>query len=149
MKNQSVDWAEYAHAQRELKNSMTSNDRHWGLEYALNKTLDDIQAANSFDRSDVERHIRSGARLNRHRRRLVRLQPLTWQPETVDPTVATEARSELEFLQSEIVGFDLLEKVAQGYSYKELAQPQGPGSTSLRKRVSRLRNLARNSVQRT
>lgn len=57
MEDQSEDWAEFARVQEELKNSTTSNDRQWGLEYALDKTLDDIAQKNSFDRSDTERRI--------------------------------------------------------------------------------------------
>ncbi len=145
MKDLSVDWAEYARAQDELKQSRTSNDRHWGLENALNKTLDDIEKGSTFDRSDIERHIRSGSRRNRHRARLVRLEPITWLPSTVNPTLHYEARSELAFLHNSLDGnsLTLACKVAGGHYYSELAQAEGVGIPALRKRVSRLRIHAR------
>ena len=145
MKDLSVDWAEYARAQEELKQSKTSNDRHWGLESALNKTLDDIENGNPFNRSDVERRIRSGSRRNRHRARLIRLEPMTWLPDTVNSTPLYEARSELIFLHNALGddNFILACKVADGYDYNELAQEEGAGATALRKRVSRCRAHAR------
>ncbi len=145
MKDLSVDWAEYARVQEELKQSKTSNDRHWGLENALNQTLDDIEKGCPFDRSDVERRIQSGARRNRHRSRLVRLQPVTWQPDTVDPAPACEARSELIFLRDALDadGFELVHKIAEGYNYTELESEEGAEVSTLRKRVSRCRAHAR------
>ncbi|WP_057461202.1 hypothetical protein [Pseudovibrio sp. POLY-S9] len=143
MEDQSVDWAEYARIQEELKKSKTSNDRQWGLEYAHNAILGDIVKGNSFDRSDVERRIRSGARRNRYRTRLLRLQPIAWQPENTDPSVAFESRSALKMLQAEVDDFDLIEKVAKGYNYDELATHGNDAVGALRKRVSRIRKRAR------
>ena len=145
MKKLSIGWAEYARAQEELNNSKTYNDHHCGLEYALNKTLDDLEKGDSFDRSDVERRIRTGARRNRYRTRLARLQPITWQPETNDPTQSYEARLELAFLR-DVLGDDyfiLLLKVAEGHRYSVLANEEGLEAPTLRKRVSRLRSKAR------
>ena len=145
MEKLSVGWAEYARAQEELNNSKTYNDHHCGLEYALNKTLDDLEKGDSFDRSDVERRIRTGARRNRHRTRLARLHPITWQPETNDPTQSYEARSKLAFLH-DVLGDDdylLLRKVAEGHHYSVLANEEGLETPTLRKRVSRLRSKVR------
>ena len=142
MKKLSIGWAEYARAQEELRNSKTYNDRHSGLEYALNKALDNLEKGDPFDRSDVERHIRTGARQNRYRTRLARLQPITWQPEMNDPTQSYEARLELAILQ-DVLGDDnyiLLLKVAEGHRYSVLANEEGLKTPALRKRVSRLRS---------
>lgn len=143
MEDQSVDWAEYARVQEELKKTKISNDRHWGLEYALDKTLDDIVKGNSFDRSDTERRIQTGSRRNRNRTRLLRLSPISWQPENTDPSAAIEARSVLEVLQTEVDDFGLIEKIAKGYNYGELAARGDAEAGTLRKRVSRSRKLAR------
>ena len=145
MENLSINWAEYARAQEELNNSKIYNDHHCGLEYALNKTLDDLEQGDSFDRSDVKRRIRTGARQNRYRTRLARLQPITWQPEMNDPTQSYEARLELAILQ-DVLGNDnyiLLLKVAEGHRYSVLANEEGLTTPALRKRVSRLRSKAR------
>lgn len=146
MEDQSVDWAEYARIQEELKKSKTSNDRHWGLEYALDKTLDDIVRGNSFDHSDTERRIQTGSRRNRNRTRLLRLSPIGWQPENADPSAAIEARSVLATIKSEVDDFDLIEKIAKGYNYDELAACESVEAGTLRKRVSRSRKRARTLI---
>ena len=143
MEDLSVDWAEYARVQEELKKSKTFNDRCWGLEYALDETLDDIAMGKSFDRSDTERRIQTGSRRNRHRTRLLRISPLSWLPENTDPSAAIEARSVLEFLQKEVDDFELIKKVAKGYSYGELTARGDAEAGTLRKRVSRSRKRAR------
>lgn len=147
MEDQSVDWAEYARAQEALKNSKTSDDRHWGLEYALNKTLDDIQKKHSFNRSDVERRIKTGARRNRYRSRLLRLQPITWQPEALNPIAHIEARSGLKFLRRHLEFFELVEQIAQGQKYNDLSALHRIEPAVLRKRVSRAKKRAHASFQ--
>lgn len=147
MEDQSEDWAEFARVQEELKNSTTSNDRQWGLEYALDKTLDDIAQKNSFDRSDTERRIQTGARKNRHRKRLLRLNPITWLPDTCDPSSMLDARSQLQVLKSSLTDFDLLEKVAAGNSYAELSETENAAPASLRKRASRARQRSKRILQ--
>lgn len=147
MEDQLVDWEEYARAQKELENSKTSNDRHWGLEYALNKTLDDIQRKHSFNRSDVERRIKTGSRRNRHRSRLLRLQKITWQPEYFNSNKCIEARSKLEFLRKNLECFELVEQVAQGHEYNDLSTLYRIQPEVLRKRVSRAKKRAHASFQ--
>ena len=145
MDNLSIGWAEYARAQEELNNSKTLNDRHRGLEYALDKILDDIEEDISFDRSDVERRIQTGARQNRHRLLLIRLQLPTWQLETNDPTQLYESRLELIFLHTALGDndYDLLRRVAEGRDNNALADEEGLKAPAFRKRVSRIRCKAR------
>ena len=148
MNNQSEDWAEFACVQEELKNSTTSNDRQWGLEYALDKTLDDIEHRKSFDRSDIVRRVQSGARRNRNRKRLLRLEPIDWQPACIEPNIQLEYRSQVGALRSTIKdSFDLLEQIAVGYRYDELADTHLHSLSTLRKRVSRSRNSAREFIK--
>ncbi|PUB13719.1 hypothetical protein [Yoonia sediminilitoris] len=146
MEDQQVDWAEYARAQDELKKSTTVNDRHWGLEAALGNALTDIESGKHIDRSDTERRIQSGARKNRHRARLLRLQPLTWQPDIVDPTANYETSSELVFLCTAMGGddYNLMKNVAGGATYGELSGIMNAETSAIRKRVSRIRMSARN-----
>lgn len=148
MKDQQVYWAEYARAQDELKNSTTINDRHWGLEAALSNTLADIESGEHIDRSDTERRIQSGARKNRHRARLLRLQPLTWQPDTTDPTANYETCSVISFLCAAMSDdeLNLIKNIVGGVSYGELASTMNVGSAVIRKRVSRIRSNARKLI---
>ena len=145
MENLPVGWAEYAQVQKQLVKAKKSGDRQWGLEYALNKTLDDIQQGNTFDQSDVERRIQTGSRQNRHRSRLMRLHAPLQLSETINPSQSEEARSTLMYLH-DALGENrsrLLRGVGEGCDYAALAAEHGVNVPTLRKRVSRLRSRAR------
>ena len=145
MQDLSDAWAAYARIQQQLDHAKQSGDHHWGLEYALNKTLDDIQEGRSFDSSDVERRIQTGARRNRYRSRLMRIHYPMPLPEATDPCQSHETRSALSILHVALGdnGYRLLRKVAAGYDYNALADGDGVKASTLRKRVSRLRSRAR------
>lgn len=48
-----------------------------------------------------------------------------------------EANSELDLLRVSVADYNLVEKIAEGYTYFELASLTGKAPTTLRKRVSR------------
>jgi hypothetical protein len=148
MKNQSNDWAEYARAQSDLKKLNKSDDFSWGIEHSLNVTLTDIQNRKSHDRSDVERRIQTGSRRNRNRSRIVRLQSLTWPTCNNDTENLTDAKFQLELMRTQVNDFDMVEMIAQGYSYSELAAHHSMGIPALRKRVSRAKNYAQRKFPR-
>lgn len=58
-----------------------------------------------------------------------------------------DARSQLQALKSSLTDYDLLEKVATGNSYTELAQAERANPVSLRKRASRARKRSKTLLQ--
>ena len=145
MKDLPKDWAEYARIQKQLIGTSQSSDRHWGLEFALNKTLDEVEKDKPVDSSDVERRVRTGARKNRYRAQLERLHRPLQPPEMADPRQSNEARCTLLFLHDTLGSdsFRLLFLVGVGHGYGPLASQHGLNASTLRKRVSRLRSRAR------
>ncbi|HEV8573562.1 MAG TPA: hypothetical protein VGR43_02535 [Dehalococcoidia bacterium] len=121
------------------------DDEYWGLDAALDALLENPETSED----GAERAISSAARKERHREmlRVVYLLPLEEAHDDHAQYQAIEARDMLNTLRQQVAEYDwkILEAVASGDSYRELAAELGDMPGALRTRVTRIRKALEGS----
>lgn len=134
-------WRVYARIQQQLSNCAALSQRAWGLEAALNELL---SYQPQLSESELSRTIASAER--RHRYRHAQLQRYAEQDHEeaslADPIAeALDADQILQRIRGAVADPDwlVLNALAEGESYKVLADELGTSSGALRVRISRAR----------
>ncbi len=129
-------------------------DGFWGIENGLNNFLIALEPSVTIDpqefQNSIDRAIATGSRLERNRARL-RREFLSQDPECLEEQRML-ARISLAEIRSAVSAAEwaLLNAVAAGTTYHEIAASQGVSAGGVRTRVSRLRmRLAKEITRRT
>jgi hypothetical protein len=135
-------WDAYGALQAELNDKVQVDSEAWGLEEALNKLVDPATRKSATTPDAIKRVRNAAARRERHRAhvRILRVvQGGLFDSEVEDRAV--ETLEALAFVQAQVTldDWQLLQQVAEGRAYADLAKGRGVSEVSLRVRVSRLR----------
>ncbi len=143
-------WDEYSPLQTELDERTRVDSETWGLEEALNNLIDPAARKRAPSPQVVKRVRNAASRRERYRAHL-RVLRVVQIAGPADPEVeyqAIEVRETLDFLQAQVKPDDwtLLQEIAGGCSYAELAKMRGGTEGSLRVRMSRLRTMLKKAA---
>lgn len=149
-------WMAFARLQH-FVNSLPIDTTFWGRDEAATDLVDDL-ASDDLLPAEVNRRFR-GIALNRVRKHRTRAQLYRdhaarrrGDPYHEDQQATNAAARELlQFVRGavSIEEWDVLWRLAEGSSYEELASVAGMSGTSLRTRVSRVRERIRRAVLRS
>ena len=130
-------WAEYQRIQEALLRRDHLDDIAWGLEAALDRSL------RSASREDVCRAASNASRKERYRARLRRLHLHDEPVRSVEQMAIAREQLQQIRMSVSLADLDLLEAVACGARYAEIAVESNTNSGALRVRVLRLRQRLR------
>jgi len=133
-------WNIYIRVQTALSRGRQLSDQAWGAEAALSGILLSLQNNCPITSESVARTAASEGRRERHRARL-RLVHMAKGEAGADPDDALAAREGLRITQSRVSSEDwaVLQQVAEGHSYTELAAQTRNTPGNLRVHVLRCR----------
>lgn len=133
-------WGQYHRLQTKLLRKTQVDDYAWGLEAGLSHLLTAIGSATVED--SAERAVASRARRERNRLHLLRVHVDDRDESHRDVSEASlDAKRQLRAIRARVGGenWRLLQAVADGYEYSELAVLFGAAPGALRARVLRVR----------
>ena len=144
MRNPPIPWSVYLENQSKAGRCYRITNQSWGIEKGLNKFLTDAQSSSAITtpqefQSRTDRAINTGTCVERNRARLRRVYLQQ------DPEQHAEQFILARLLLTEIYNsvstdeWELVNAVANGISYREIAASRGITTGSLRTRLSRLR----------
>ena len=135
-------WEAYASRQRSLSNRWSVDDLAWGLEAALDRTLDAIAVREP--EVDLEKISQTATRRSRYRRALLIRYPQSASPSS-ELLGELEARSDSAALEGHLGAAQsrLLIAWSAGATSAELSAAEGLSADAVRTRVSRARAAAK------
>jgi hypothetical protein len=143
MANLPYAWATYAQFQSRLSRLHRLNDHSWGLEGALNIIFEPDFSPDLTSAEEFRRAAASASRKKRnHRSRFLADDEITDAPDPNDMVAQIVAKEALHTIEDQITNpsdLRLLEGIALGHDYAQLAPLLGQGPISLRSRTMRLR----------
>jgi hypothetical protein len=135
-------WDVYSRLQKRAKYTCTIDSRGWGLEEEMNFFLDNPDAyAQVKSETQLKKTNASAARRERAQAQMRKNHEAELAPEPVNPERQHDVREKLRLIEGSMKPADwqVLVKVAEGHSHKEIASTTGIKPGTLRVMVSRLR----------
>ena len=136
-----LSWQAYAALQYDLDTRTSADAFAWGMEEGLNRLLD----GEAFSQAgQVDNIVANAARRDRYGRALLAKYIIIGN-EVHDGSGQTEARSSLAVLQRRMAAdkLDLLVELASGIEPKHVAARRSVAVSTLRTRIARAREIAR------
>jgi hypothetical protein len=154
-------WAAYAQFQSKLSRLHRLNDYSWGLEGALNVIFEPDFSPHLTGAEEFRRAVANASRKKRnHQSRFVAHEEVGDAPDPNDMVAQILAADALRVIEDQINNpsdLNLIDGIAIGHDYAELAPLLGQGPVSLRSRAMRLRrrfahlkpsNMSNTSIER-